>query len=254
MSTTKLLPSITVGLMVILAAVTGMVYSGWIAGVYDSDGSKESRRISVSGQGEVKTAPDRTRILLNIQTRGNTAEESSSLNARVFEKLSKALADAGVAKDKVETLSYNISPVYEYPEKGRPILLGYDTRHRLQITVVPKSPQDLGKESGKIIDVAVSQGVNLIEQVEFTVGSETRLKLKDEALKTALSAAKSKADLMAQALGVKLLGVKTVSEAGFVEPPPPVFRGSVAEVKAATDVAPGMVTISASVTVVYGIE
>ncbi|MBI2184326.1 MAG: SIMPL domain-containing protein [Thaumarchaeota archaeon] len=248
----RLLPTVTVGLLVILAAVTGMVYTGFNTNTTPGTTS-EIKKITVTGIGEVKTVPDRTRIFLAIVTQGKTAEEASSLNADIFQKFSAALSQAGVTRDRLETQSYNINPIYDYPEKGRPVLIGYEARHRLLVTVVPKNIDDLGKESGKVIDIIVAQGVNQIEYIEFTVASETRSKLKDDALKAALTSAQSKAELMAQSLGVKITGVQSVFEAGFIEPPSPVVRGSVAEVKAATEVVPGTVTVSTSVTVVYAL-
>ncbi|MBI4257818.1 MAG: SIMPL domain-containing protein [Thaumarchaeota archaeon] len=250
-----MLPSVTVGLLVILAAATGMAYSGFTSNANTSPGTaNEVKRITVTGIGEVKTIPDRTRIFVTIVTRGATAEEASSLNAEIFQKLSAALTDAGITRDRLETSSYNISPVYEYPDRSKPIIVGYEARHSLIVTVVPENVAALGEESGKIIDIIVAQGVNQIEHVEFTVSNETRNRLKDDALKAAITSAKSKADLMAQSLGVRITGVQSISEAGFIEPYAPVIRGSLDELKAATEVVPGTVTVSASVSVVYVLE
>ena len=253
LSATKLLPAVTVGLLVTLAAVTGMLYAGSLTTSTTDNGGDEIRRITVSGLGEVKTVPDRTRIVMVISTEAIAAEEASSANADVFQRLSTALTAAGVAKGLMETLSYNINPVYEYPEKGRPILVGYEARHRLSVTVAPADPAELGRETGKIIDLGVAQGITIIEQIETTVSDDVKSKLKDEALTKALTAAKAKGQLMASALALTLGAVQSVSEAGFYESPPPIFRGSIAEAKAATEIVPGAFTITASVSVVYAL-
>ena len=210
--------------------------------------------LSVSGTGVVSVKPDRAVIQMAILTEAPTAEKASAQNADSFNVLLKALLDEGIPRDNIETVQYTIYPNYDYNAKI-PYILGYRAYHVISVTVVPTQVADLGKLTGKIIDVAVAAGVNQINSIQFTVSDDKIKDLRNDALKEAVLDARKKADVMVAALGVHILAVQQASESSYL--PSPVYYRDAAPVaagaKASTELVPGELNITASVSIVYEI-
>ncbi len=210
--------------------------------------------LSVSGTGVVSVKPDRAKIQMAILTEAPTAEKASAQNADSFNVLLKALLDEGITRDNIETVQYTIYPNYDYNAKI-PYILGYRAYHVISVTVVPTQGADLGKLTGKIIDVAVASGVNQINSIQFTVSDDKIKDLRNDALKEAVLDARKKADVMVAALGVHIVAVQQASESSYY--PSPVYYREAAPVaagaKASTELVPGELNITASVSIVYEI-
>ncbi|MCL4435853.1 MAG: SIMPL domain-containing protein [Thaumarchaeota archaeon] len=211
--------------------------------------------ISVSGTGTVGVQPDRAKIQMAIVTEAATAEKASAQNADNFNALLKALLAAGIPKDQIETIQYSIYPVYDYSQANRnPFITGYRATHLIVVTVIPTQSSDLGKATGTIIDTAVSAGVNQITTITFTVSDQKIKDLRNQALTAAVTDARSKADSMAKALGVTILGVHQASESSYT-PVPVMYAGpaDIAGKAASTELVPGEMKVTASVSIVYEI-
>ena len=105
----------------------------------------------------------------------------------------------------------------------------------------------------RFIDGVVNAGANNVYGLQFTLTEETEKKARVEAYEKATLNAGAKADGIANGLGVKITGVKSISDSSFDFYP--VYRDfAVAEVGKGTDeiqVASGDVDVTASVTVSY---
>src|SRR3972149_2755822 len=204
--------------------------------------------LSVSGTGVVSVKPDRAVIQMAILKEAPTAEKASAQNADSFNVLLKALLDEGIPRDNIETVQYTIYPNYDYNAKI-PYILGYRAYHVISVTVVPTQVADLGKLTGKIIDIAVAAGVNQINSIQFTVSDDKIKDLRNDALKEAVLDARKKADVMVAALGVHILAVQQASESSYL--PSPVYYRDAAPVaagaKSSTELGPGELSITASV-------
>ena len=76
------------------------------------------------------------------------------------------------------------------------------------------------------IDTAVQAGVNDVSSIYFSLSDEKSEAIKNELLKQAVVNAKSKADIAAAALGLHVIGVKSInieSVGGFPPLPPQPF-------------------------------
>jgi len=211
-----------------------------------------ARILTVSGTGIVSVKPDRSKIQMAILAEAPTAEMASVKNAEIFSVLLKALLDQGIPKDNIETVQYTINPNYDYNAKV-PYIINYRAYHTISLTVVPSQIEDLGKLTGKIIDVAVSAGVNQVNSIQFTVSDDRLVGIRDDTLKGAVLDAQKKASVIVTALGVKILGVQQVSESSYF--PTPIYSGDMSLVgaKASTELVPGDLRLSGSVSIVYEI-
>jgi len=104
---------------------------------------------------------------------------------------------------------------------------------------------------GDILDAAASAGSNTVENIGF--GREDQNAAEDEAMTKAVAEARHRADTIAKAAGVRIVGVYDINTSPVFRPGPVMFARAVgaADNAAVTPVAPGELTVSANVTIVY---
>jgi uncharacterized protein YggE len=222
-----------------------------------SETTKFENTISASGTGVAQANPDRVLVSLAISQEAKTAQAATDSAATIFSKLLTALAAEGISRNDVQTNSINLSPIYFYPRDQPPQISGYRLDHSISVTIKSQDTAQLGKQAGKVIDVATAAGVTRINAVSFAAGDESIKVLRTQALKAAIEDAKDKANTMANALGVKIVGVSSVSESVFIPVAKQVFRGEVAAPAPAavpTELVPGEFRVTVNVHVVYGIS
>ncbi len=205
----------------------------------------EEKTLTVSGVGVVKTHPDQAVISLSVITESETAEKAVEANAEKMLKVVEVLKDLGVKEANIKTSWYYVSPIYNYKEKPAQIV-GYRVSNTLTVTTNITLV-------GKIIDKTVTVGVNKINGVHFTLSKETQTQMENKALTKAIKDANTKAVTIAEALGVRLTGIKTIT-VGWLFKPSPYKTFETSENEAGTPVYPGEIEITARISVVYTIE
>ncbi|MFH1064568.1 MAG: SIMPL domain-containing protein [Candidatus Woesearchaeota archaeon] len=219
-----------------------------------SDGSTTST-ISVSGQAQFDVDPDQAEIYIRVQTEEPTANRAQEENARLMTTVMEALKKSGVADDEMETTNYNLWPQQKWdPDTREYEDTGFIAQHLLKVTT------DDVTGVGNLLDVAVKNGANGLDRIEFTLSDKKRDDVNSEALAQASSSAKDKAEAIAQGLGVRLGDIKAVSESnvGYTPYARPMY--AMAEMDSAnaggfkTSVAPESVTVSASISIAYEIK
>jgi uncharacterized protein YggE len=246
---------LTCTLVAIISLAAGLSYAVYAfrpSLVTSSAENPPSNILIVGGNGVATADPDRVKISFGIVTQAMTSEEANSQNAQILSNLLAKLADAGIPKNQVETSAYNIYPVYQYPDKGQPVLVGYRAEHQLIVTVSSTEIGQLGTKAGAVIDLAVSAGASQVYGIQFAVSDSVMKDLENQALKNAVIDAQSKAGTMANALKVNLSGVRTVSESGYQPYPLPYrsFAGADAA-KVPNELVPSPYKVQASVQVTY---
>jgi uncharacterized protein YggE len=210
------------------------------------------RLISLTGEGEVTAAPDMAVLSLGVISQDRTARQALFANTRAMTSLVDAMKKAGVAPRDLQTSGFNVNPKYSRPlpapggQPRAPEIVGYSVRHTLSVRI-----RDLGN-TGKILDTAVSLGSNTISGLNFTLAKPKPLH--NAARKAAMADALEKAALYAEAAGVSLGPIRTITEAGGGRPPRPV---AMARAEAAFDgavpIEAGELTFRAQVSVVWEI-
>lgn len=204
--------------------------------------------LSLSAYGEVKAAPDMATITFGVVTEAPTAAAAMSQNAARMTQVMAALRRAGIAERDVQTSGLNLSPQYDYVQNEPPKLRGYQANNRVTVVI-----NDLTKV-GSTADAVVGAGVNQIDGIGFALKDPKAAE--DRARLEAVRALQSKAQLYAQALNVRLAGIRTLSEGGGYtpQPPMPMYRmAAMDSAGAGTPVAPGELTVRIDVTGVYDI-
>jgi hypothetical protein len=107
---------------------------------------------------------------------------------------------------------------------------------------------------GAVVDAALGAGANQLEGIGF--GLDDDQAAREDALRAAVEEARSKAQVMAVALGVELDGILAINEGGiFIQEPAMAMMESRMAVQAdmSTPVAAGEVTVRANVSIQYRI-
>ncbi len=219
--------------------------------------------ISVSATAEQKVAPDLLVIQLRVQTESQNAKESQSENAAVTADLLTKLKAQGLTDQDIQTVSYSVNPEYNsayvcdrngYNCHYDSNLTGYSTVNTLSVQVY-----DLTK-GGDIIDAAATAGTNqtFTDYVQFTLKDSTERSLEKSLLQNASTEAKSKAQSIASGLGVSLGNVLSASESYSYYPT--YYKNAIAMesagagVPVATQLSPGQVSVSATVSTSFAIS
>ncbi len=204
------------------------------------------RRLTVTGQGEVKIIPDKAEITIGVVTEDPSSKSAANANAAASEKVQSAMILAGVQKRDIQTINYSVQPIYGPEQTGPdgvrrpPTIVDYRVANQVRITA-----RDLARLSD-VIDAATVAGSNTIDGIVFA--REDQAAAENEALKRAVRNARSKADLIAATAGVRIVGVFELNE-GQVQRPIPMTYSRAA--MASTPINSGELSVSATVTIVY---
>ena len=159
--------------------------------------------ISVSGQGRADVAPDMAVVNIGIVTTGKTAQLAQAENAKIASDVTAALGQLGIFSKHIQT-HYTMSPVYEKGDYRK--AAGYRASNTVTVTV-----NDVAK-TGQVIDTALKSGATDVNGLSF--GLKDARSVRSTTLQMAVQAARSKADAIAAALGVKIVGIQNVKEDG----------------------------------------
>ncbi|OFX16588.1 hypothetical protein A3K71_06330 [archaeon RBG_16_50_20] len=207
--------------------------------------STQQKTLQVMGVGTVSAQPDQAIILLAVQTQAATATQASSDNALIMSKVMDALANVGIGKSSIETVSYSLAPIYEYKQDQTtpPKIVGYAVRNAIQVAVTDFSLV------GKALDAAINAGVNEVQGVMFTLSNAALTKIEKQALQFAIQDADGKAKAVASSLGVTLLGPISVTPGYFYQP---MFeKASISGNQ--TPIQPGTLQVTVNVQITYQI-
>ena len=200
--------------------------------------------IRVTGDARVTAKPDRVQIDIGVTTRAQQSQEAAAQNARQVDAVLAAVRKAAGPTAVLKTISYSLNPNYQYhPNGGEPTLQGYTAVNVVQVTL-----DELGK-IGAVIDAATQSGANRVEGIQFTLRDQDAVRA--EALREAASRARAEADVLAAALGLKVLRVLTVEEQSPRVVPVRVYGGApraMATAAPATPVEAGTLEVTADVT------
>ena len=203
----------------------------------------------VSGSASNQTKPDKVTVSLGVETTNSTAQAALTANSNLMNKVLEALKAEGVRENETSTSTFSITPNYNYSSnnnQGR--LIGFTVSNSIQIE--SSSIENVSKW----IDAAVSAGANNVNNIYFSLSNQKSEEMKNSLLKDAIDSARIKADIAANAAGLKVIAVKSiiVGEAGS-SPPVPVYSAKALDGAAAssTPIISGQQEISASVSIVY---
>lgn len=220
----------------------------WLgAGAAAQEERPERPRLSVIGQGEVQATPDMAVLTLGVVTEAETAREALVANTEAMSEIAAALRQAGIESRDLQTSGFTIEPKFTQPpprpvERGdaeAPEIAGYLVRNTLTVRI-----RNIA-EAGALLDQAVTLGSNYISGLSFSVADPKPLEA--EARRAAVTDAREKAELYAEAAGVDLGDVLLIEQREDFGQPRPMMARSMAAESADVPIEAGEITFRAQV-------
>ena len=181
--------------------------------------NKENRTIAVTASDKVIAMADTATVHVGFIAYGEDSDSAYAAGSRISNAIIKALGDAGIAKDAIESENQNVSPVQPYQvEKLTP---AEQEQRRFQVTQswTVRVPAE---DAAKALDVAVKAGANQSGQIDWSLQDENAPQA--QAAAKALQSARTQAEQMAQSLNAKLGALLYASNQVEAAPVRPMMR------------------------------
>jgi uncharacterized protein YggE len=173
--------------------------------------AKRLPRVTVAGESVVQAQPDTAILSISVVTQNRTALAAQQDNANKSEAVIRAVKAVAGAGAEVKTGGYSLQPQRVYKENQPPTIVGYEARNTVTATL-----GDLTKV-GAVIDAASQAGANNIDGIAFTLRKD--LAARTQALAEAARQAMTKAQVIAQAIGARVVRIVDVQEANTIVRP-----------------------------------
>jgi uncharacterized protein YggE len=216
-----------------------------------SGNQNESRgltRVLVTGDSIVQAQPDTAILTVSVVTQARGALDAQQENANKSDAVVRALKNAAGPGAEVKTSGYSLQPQRVYKESQPPTITGYEARN--SVTVIMS---DLSKV-GAVIDATAQAGANDVAGISFTLRKDRPAR--DQALAEATREAVGKAQVIATALGGRVVRIVEVQEEG-IERPRPIYEGAMQMMKtnaAPTPIEVGTLDITSRVQLIAEVE
>jgi uncharacterized protein YggE len=200
--------------------------------------------LTVTGTGQVVASPDMARLSLGVLAQAPTAAQAVRDMSADMEKVMASLTAAGVAQEDIQTSGLRVDVQQSYDEATQSSrITGYIAATDVSIQVL-----DLSK-LGQTLDAVVQEGANQMNGLRFDL--QDREPALNDARRAAVADALDKAALYAQAAGMALGPVQSLTEGvASSGTPQPMMRMAMDSTEN-VPVAAGQITISADVTVTW---
>jgi len=207
-----------------------------------------TRTLNVNGLGSTYLTPDIAYIYIGVHSEGATASEVVEANKVQTNAVLDALKKAGVDEKDLRTTNFSIWPSQQYSPEGTVTGTIYMVDNTVYVTV--RNLDGLGD----LLDDTIAAGANSINSIQFDVADKTAAV--KEARAKAVEDAKTQAQELADAAGVKLGEIQNISF--YDNSPYPVAEGKggggAMAANTAVAIQPGQLTISVSVSITYDIK
>ena len=237
------IPVLTVSLLLMAHSTIAQCPSAW-----------DRNLILTQGMAEVMGQNDSARISVAVVTQGRNLERVSSENAGKTKAVIQAIKGLNIKDLKLKTSNYRVTPQRDYKARP-PKIKGYDVHNAIEITLEGFEPEPLSGHVSMIIGKALESGSNNINHIQFYIKNKSALE--KEALKQSTQQAMDRARTLAEAAGVKLKRIVSLSTLPIHIPSRPHMlraAGMKTEASAAPPIEIGESQIRVQVSIAYEIE
>ena len=224
--------------------------------------------ITVTANSEVKVVPDKAQIGVGVTSQAATAAATQEQNAAGVNAVIEAIKALGINDSSVQTTYSYLNPRYDYSQPYASYDEGMDELAEFSDDMEDESTNIVGYEMttslsitdldidqvSEVLQACVEAGANNTDGIQY-YSSEYDAKYA-EALASAVDDARAKAKVLADAAGVGLGSIYSMTE-GYQNTAYRYDSGLAMEsaaVDSAMEVMPGELDIEASVTVAYEIN
>ena len=183
---------------------------------------EEKPTISTVGSAEKEIPSDESRISLAVENTNANANTARKNNADKMNTVIDVLKQAGLTDDNITTSNFQITPNYDYESSNYDRIISYTALNKVEIKTSANA------NISKYIDLAVNNGANRVENIDFVISEGTLDRSNLELLKEAFRDAKQNANILAMEGNFTIGGVKKIdtSTGGGYSPPLPFLYES----------------------------
>jgi uncharacterized protein YggE len=201
----------------------------------------ETRKVQVTGVGEIQVEPDSAVISLGVQTEASSAQAALNQNNTKMQALLETLEEADISSEDIQTQTLHLGPRFEFDNDTR-TLVGYVATNIVEVRI-----DDLDM-LGTLIDEAVNDGANTVENIRFEISNPENMT--DQARQTAFQNARHKAEELADLSDASLGPILEIQETSSA--PGPILRSAeITADAAAVPISPGSQTVSVEIQVTW---
>ena len=153
--------------------------------------AQEERRITVTGDADVRVVPDEVILTLGVETDDLDLTAAKAENDARMSRVVAAAEEVGLPENLIRTDFLRVEPRYRFDGPDR-IFLGYWVQKSVSLTL-----RDVGAFED-LLSASLEAGANYVHGIEFRT-TELR-EHRDRARALALDAAREKAEMMARQL------------------------------------------------------
>ena len=223
-------------------ALIGVLAVALLAGAGGAVGSSTAgaaaHSIVVTGQGSVRTVPDRAQISLGVSTDAKTASAALRANNGEIAKVIAAVKAQGIPAADIQTEQVSLS--LRYDNNGNAVV-GYSASNSISVIV-----RTLGKVGG-VIDAGVEAGANQVSGPNLVLSDQNSLYR--QAIRVAIGNARGKAQAIARASGLHIRRITQVVESGGPTPVPLDAKAGIAAT--GPPIEPGTTFVQATLSVTF---
>ena len=162
-------------------------------------------KITVSGTGETQISADTAIVSLGVNARDKDVLAAQQKANAIIASIREAMTSLGIPEDCVNTDYMNIYAIYDYQDDQEEVT-AYNAGSTLAIKVTSMDAV------GEVIDSAFAAGANTLNGISFSASDTDAAKA--ESLKKAVADAKAKAEILAEASGLKINRIDLITEGG----------------------------------------
>lgn len=198
-----------------MAVMTALLAAGCTAGtssevvmpsVLDIRQSQEDDTVTVQSRETVMAVPDVAEVSISVYTEDPDAAKCQQKNEESLSKTLEYLKSQGLEEGSIQTSGYSLNPRYNWTEAEGQVLTGYEMITQVTVVGIPM------EKVGDILGGSVAAGANSIDYVKYMCSDYDAVY--QEALKKAVTTAKTKAEAMGEAGGFQVLEVTDIQEYG----------------------------------------
>lgn len=178
----------------------------------------ERPSLSVVGEAEKEIPSDEANISIAIENIASDANTARKTNADKMDKIIYALKTSGLTNENMSTTSFEIKPNYDVANDNYDKIISYTTTNKMLLTT------SAHVNISFYVDLAVKNGANRVDQIEFTSSKKVLNENFNELLKEAFINGKQKAEALSTTAGFIVTGVKRVEIAPDNGIMPPSFK------------------------------
>ena len=228
-----------------LTLVIGLLAAGCMTVDAPDPRPRPGAGISVTGTGKVAVVPDTALVHLGVELRAPSLVDATAQASRQMSAVLERVKALGVGERDITTVTYSVEPVTppRRTEDETVRIAGYRVVNIVQLRI-----RDL-TAVGRIVEAAMAAGATTIRGVRFTVAEPAKPEAEARAL--AVRDAQGKAAQVAEAAGLRLGELVSLTEGSPPRPPMERFSGAVSAAMAPGPVEAGQLEIVVIVNAYY---